>query len=436
MQANQDPTSPLERRLEMVVPLADINHDVEQRLVKLARTVKMAGFRPGKVPLRLVAQQYGPKVRSEVVADAVQLAFGRAIKEQNLRVAGYPRIEPKLGLDESASHMEFSAVFEIYPEIKLADISAETVERPSLEVSDAEVDKTIEVLRKQRTTFTYLDRPAAEGDRVILDFVGRLDGEVFEGGQANDLPLVLGAGTMPAEFESQIVGLRKGQEKSFEVTFPEDYQAKNLARKSVLFSVAVKNVEGPRVPELDGDFARQLGIADGDLGRMRSEVASNLRREIEKRIQARLRDRVMGLLLEANPIAVPRALVEVEERQMVEAARQDLQNRGVDPKDVPIEPAWFSEQATRRVKLGLILAEIVREKKLEAKPEQVRALVEDFSKSYEDPSEVIRWYYSQPQRLAEAEALVIERNVVEWVLSNVNTTDKPVAFDELMGTAA
>lgn len=436
MQSNQDPSSPLERRLDMAVPVADINHDVEQRLMKLARTVKMAGFRPGKVPLRLVAQQYGPKVRSEVVADAVQRAFGEAVKEQKLRVAGYPRIEPKLGWDEGASHIEFSAVFEVYPEIRLGDISAAGIERPVLEITEAEVDKTIEVLRKQRTVFSPVDRPASDGDRVVVDFVGRLDGEVFEGGEASDFPLVLGAATMPTDFESQLKGALAGTEKSLDVTFPESYQAKHLAGKTVQFNVTLKRVEGPQLPEMDAEFARQLGIEDGDLVRMRTEVESNLRREVEKRIQARLKDRVMSLLLEANPIAVPRALVDLEAQQMAEAARRDLLGRGMDPKDMPIEPAWFSEPATRRVKLGLILAEMVKERKLEARPEQIRALVEEFSKSYEDPSEVIRWYYSQPQRLAEAEALVIERNVVEWVLANANTSDKPTSFDELMGTAA
>jgi trigger factor len=437
MQTNQDnPSTPsaLERRIDMSVPLTEIDRDVEQRLKRLARTVRMAGFRPGKVPFKLVVQQYGPQARSEAVGEAVQKAFGDAVRERNLRVAGYPRIEPKQG--EDAAQLQFSAVFEVYPEIVLGDLSGRQIERAVLTVGEPEVDKTIEVLRKQRMVFVQADRPAADGDRVVVDFTGRIDDAVFQGGHATDYPIVLGAGTMLPDFESQLSGVGAGASKTFDLTFPADYHAKELAGKTATFEVSVKRVEAPKLPELDADFARALGIADGDLEKMRGEVRANLEREVKKRLGARVKDQVMRLILEANPIEVPMALVQSEAQQLVANAKDDLKNRGLDPNQVPVEAAWFMEQATRRVKLGLVMAEMVKEKGLQARPEQVRALVQEMADSYENPSEVVRWYYSQPQQLAQAEALVIEQNVVDWVLKNAGVSDKDIAFDELMGTAA
>jgi trigger factor len=437
MQTNQDnqtanPT--LERRLDVAVPVAEIEKDVEQRLKRLARTVKIAGFRPGKVPFKLVAQQYGPQVRSEAIGAAVERAFGDAVRTQNLRVAGYPRIEPKNG--EGQASLEFSAVFEVYPDVRLGDLSQRAIERPVLQVSQADVDKTIEVLRKQRVTYHPAERPAQEGDRLLIDFTGRIDGEVFAGGHATDYTIVLGQGTMVPGFESQLAGAAAGETRHLDLTFPADYRAADVAGKPAQFEVTVKRVEEPRLPEPDADFARALGIADGDLARMRQEVMSNLEREVKKRVGARVKQQVMNLLIEANPIEVPRALVEAETQQLVQNARQDLQNRGVDAAKMPIDGAWFTEPATRRVKLGLIMAELVRTHGLQARPEQVRALVQELADSYEDPAEVVRWYYSQPQQLAQAEALVIEDNVVQWVLQNAQTSDKHISFDELMGTAA
>jgi trigger factor len=437
MQTNQDnPSTPsaLERRIDMSVPLTEIDRDVEQRLKRLARTVRMPGFRPGKVPFKLVVQQYGPQARSEAVGEAVQKAFGDAVRERNLRVAGYPRIEPKQG--EDAAQLQFSAVFEVYPEIVLGDVSGRQIERAVLTVGEPEVDKTIEVLRKQRMVFVQADRPAADGDRVVVDFTGRIDDAVFQGGHATDYPIVLGAGTMLPDFESQLRGVGAGASKTFDLTFPADYHAKELAGKTASFEVAVKRIEAPQLPELNADFARALGIPDGDLGKMRGEVRANLEREVKKRLGARVKDQVMRLILESNPIDVPMALVQSEAQQLVENAKEDLKNRGLDPNQVPVQAAWFMEQATRRVKLGLVMAEMVREKGLQARPEQVRALVQEMADSYENPSEVVRWYYSQPQQLAQAEALVIEENVVDWVLKNASVSDKDIAFDELMGTAA
>ncbi|MRR51004.1 MAG: trigger factor [Rhodocyclaceae bacterium] len=434
MQNTEVATSSLERRIDMAVSLADIDKEVEVQLKRLSRTVKMAGFRPGKVPMKLVAQNYGHQARSEALGAAVERAFGEKVREQNLRVAGQPRIEAKEGGEEGA--LGFSAVFEVYPEITIGDMSGQTIEKPQLAVTDAEVDKTIDVLRKQRTTYVATDRPAEKGDRLVIDFTGRKNGEEFQGGKAADYPVFVGGGMMLPDFEAALEGLTKGATKTFDVAFPADYHAADLAGQTVQFEVVVKSVEMAKLPELDAEFAKSLGVADGDLVKMRAEVTSNLEREVKKRLQAKVKQQVMDALLAVNVFDVPKALVEMESQQMAQNALRDLESRGMAAKNVPVEPSWFTEQATRRVKLGLLLAEVVKSKDLHAKPEQVRAIVDDFASTFEDPQEVVRWYYSQPQRLAEAEALAMENNVVEWVLGSAKVTDKAVAFDELMGNGA
>lgn len=434
MQTNPQAASPLERRIDMTVPMAEIEKEVAQRLKKMARTVKMPGFRPGKVPFKMVEQQYGAQARNEAIGEAVEKAFGNAVREQNLRVAGYPRIEPKGG--EDASRLEFSAVFEVYPEVKLNGFGDKSIERPQLDVGEAEVDKTLEVLRKQRTTFSATERAAEKGDRVVIDFTGKLNGEVFQGGQATDYPVVLGEGRMLPDFENGIAGLKAGENRTFELTFPADYQVAELAGKQVSFDVTLKRAEAPQLPEVDAAFARSLGIEDGDVAKMRAEIRANLESEIRKRIKARIKEQAMQALLDANPLDVPKALIEQESESMAEAARQDLASRGADIRNMPVDATWFAAQAERRVKLGLIIAEAVKGNALHAKPEQVRALIDEQAESYEKPEEVVRWYYSQPQRLAQVEALAIEENVVNWVVANVQATDKAASFDELMGNAA
>ena len=426
--------SALERRIDLSVPLAEIEKDVEARLKKLARTAKLPGFRPGKVPLRMVAQNYGPQARSEAVGAAVERVLGEQVRALELRVAGYPSIEPKEA--SSAEVLEFTAVVEVYPEIVIADISAQEVERPQLEVTDAEVDKTLEVLLKQRTSYEVVERAAQADDKVVVDFTGRKDGVEFDGGKAADFPFVIGGGQMLKDFEDAAVGLAAGETKTFDMTFPADYHAANLAGQAVQFDITVKSVSAPKLPAVDAEFAQSLGIADGDVEKMRAEIKANLEREVKRRIKAQLKERAMNVLLDAHPIEVPKALVQQEAEQLADNARKDFEARGMKTKDLPIETGWFTEQAVRRVKLGLIMSELVKAKELHAKPEQIRAVIEDFAASYEDPSEVLNWYYSQPQRLAQAEALVIEDNVVEWVVSNAKTTDKAISFDELMGNEA
>jgi trigger factor len=434
MQSNLENLSQLERRLTMAVPVAEIDRKVDERLKQLARTVRMHGFRPGKVPMRIVAQQYGPQVRSEVIGDAVEKAFASAVRDQNLRVAGFPRIERKEG--EAEGSLEFSATFEVYPDVALGDLAAVTIERPTLVVGDAEIERTLTVLRKQRTRYTAVDRAAAKGDRVTVDFTGTVDGVAFPGGVAKEFGFVLGEGRMLPDFEAGATGMKAGETRSFPVAFPADYQGRDVAGKTASFEVTVRKVEAPELPEMDGDFARSLGVVDGDLGKMRAEVRANVEREVKKRLGSELKQKVMQALLDAARPELPKALVEMELQRLVSGARADLQARGLKMEQMPIDPQVFEDQAKRRVALGLIVGELVRKHDLAAKPQQVRALVEEHAASYEQPGEVVKWYYSQPERLAEFEGLAVEENVVEWVLKNAKTADKPVAFDQLMGDSA
>ena len=434
MQANQEAANALERRIDMSVSLADIDKDVDTRLKNLSRTVKMPGFRPGKVPFKVVARTYEQQVRLEAIEAAGEKAFEEAVRIQDLRVAGYPRIERKQAAAEGA--LEFSAVFEVYPEVVVGDLSGCEIERPVLEVGEAEVDKTLDVLRKQRARFDQTGRAAASGDRVVIDFTGRKGGVPFDGGQAQDFEFVLGAGSMLEEFDVNVAGLKAGESKTFDLTFPADYHAGQMAGQTVQFEVVVKKVEAPVLPEVDSDFAKALGVADGDTAKLRKEIRDNLERELKQRIQARIKDQAMDALLAVTPIEAPKALVRAESEQLAENARRELEARGMAGKHVSVKADWFTDRAVRRVKLGLILAELVKDNALRAKPEQTRALIQEMAESYEDPSELVRWYYAQPERLAGAEAVVTEDNVVEWVCSKVKTSDKAVSFDELMGNNA
>ena len=435
MQTSLENLGPLERRLNMAVAVEEVEKQVDERLKKLSRNLRMAGFRPGKVPLKLVAQQYGPQVRSEVIGDAVQKAFSDAVREQNLRVAGYPRIEPKQG-EADAKNIEFSATFEVYPEVVVGDIGSSRIERAALAVGDAEVEKTLQILRKQRQHFHKVERPAAAGDRVTADFLGKIDGVEFAGGKASDFVFVLGEKQMLPEFETNTLGLAAGASKTFELTFPADYHGKDVAGKTASFELSVKLVEEAHLPEVDAEFARSLGVADGDLGKMRAEVKANIEREVKKRTQADIKNKAMQALLDATKIDLPKALVQMEAQHLAQAARADLEARGMKMEQLPINPEMFEQQAQRRVSLGLIIAELVKAHGLAAKPEQVRALVTEQAETYEQPDEVVKWIYSQPQRLNEMESLALEDNVVAWVLAHAKVEDKSVNFDEFMGKAA
>ena len=435
MAVNVEQLGALERRVSMSVPVQDVDRQVDDRLKKLARNVKMPGFRPGKVPMKMVVQQYGPQVRSEVIGDAVNKAFTDVVKESKLRVAGQPRIEKKDGAADAAQ-FEFSATFEVYPEVKVGDVSARSIERPQVTVDDAAIERTLEILRKQRVTYAPAARAAQDGDRVTVDFEGKIGGETFPGGNAAAFPFVLGEKRMLPEFEKNTLGLTAGGSKEFDITFAEDYHGKDVAGKTATFSVQVKQVEEPKLPALDADFAKQLGVADGNLDQMRVEVRANVEREVKKRVDARLKGQALQVLLDSAPLELPKSLVQMETQHLVEQAAAELQAKGLKIENLPFDPQVFEANARRRVSLGLIIGELARAEKLQPKPAEVRALIEAESQSYEHPAEVVKWFYMQPQRLSEMEGLALESNVVAWVLSKSKVEDKSVPFDELMGGAA
>lgn len=431
MQQSVQSLGALERRIDLAVPAATIEKEVQSRLAKLARDVKMPGFRPGKVPMKMVAATYGAKVQQDVLNDKIGEAFNTAVNAEKLRVAGLPKLEPRS--IEGSNDLAFSATFEVYPVIGPVDVAAAEIKRPVCAVGAAEVDRTLEIMRRQRATFNDVQRAAAKGDTAVIDFSGTQDGVAFEGGAGTDFSFVLGEGRMLAQFEAAVSGMKAGESKTFPLTFPGDYAAKNLAGKSVEFKVELKKVQEPVLPPVDMEFARSLGIADGDLGKMRTEVEANLNREVAARLKARSKDAVMEALLASAVFDVPKALVDDEAQRLSEATQRDLSGRGMPASDTPLPIELFKPRAERQVRLGLLAGEVVRANGLQPRPDQIRKLIDDMAQSYERPQDVINWYLSDRKRLAELEAVALEDNVVNWVLGNAKVVDEAVAFDELMG---
>jgi trigger factor len=424
----------LERKITLMLPVGVIQNEVDSRLKRLARTVKMDGFRPGKVPMNVVAQRYGYSVHYEVMNDKVGEAFSQAANEAKLRVAGQPKITEKEGSPEG--QLAFDAVFEVYPDVKLGDLATADVERVSAEVSDAAIDKTLDILRKQRRTFAQRaqDTAAQDGDRVTVDFEGKIDGEPFQGGKAEDFQFLVGEGQMLKEFEDAVRGMKAGESKTFPLAFPADYHGKDVAGKTADFLVTVKKIEAAKLPEVNEELAKSLGIAEGTVDALRADVKKNLEREVKFRLLARNKQAVMDALVAKAELDLPKSSVQAEVDRMVEGARADLKQRGIKDADkAPIPDDVFRPQAERRVRLGLVVAELVRANNLQAKPEQLRTHVEELAASYEKPADVVRWYYSDNRRLAEVEAVVIENNVTDYVLATAKVNDKQISFDELMG---
>ena len=434
MQTSLETLGQLERRLNVAVPLDEIESEVGKRLARLAKNVKVPGFRPGKVPMKMVVQQYGPQVRSDVISDTVQSSLNEAIRGQNLRLAGYPKIEPKSG-EAAANQLEFSAVFEVYPDIQVGDLSGATIERPLATVGPQDVEDTIEVLRKQRATFEPADRPAMHGDRVIVDFSGRIDGVEFNGGQAKDFAIMIGEGRMLPEFEAAVTGMSAGEEKAFDLTFPEDYHGKEVAGKKADFNLTVKSVATPVLPPVDADFARLFGVASGSIDDLKSEIEANLKFELKRKIEAKVKEQALAALRQRAEFAIPRSLVEQESQSMAQRMAEELKQQGMKAEDIKVTPDMFRANAEERVALGLVLSEVVRKEGLGAKPEQVKAMVQEAAQTYEQPEAVVRWHYEKPERLNEFEALAVERNVVDWVLARAQVADTPATFAELMGPA-
>ncbi|WAW10542.1 trigger factor [Oxalobacter vibrioformis] len=433
----------LERRVTITIPIDEVEKEVDQRLKRQAKNAKAPGFRPGKVPMNMVKAQYGQQIESDVVREKIFRAFDQVAREKDLSIAGYPRFEQKAD-DVPEGTMAFNATFEVYPDVKLGDMGQIELEKVTSEVTGEEVDRTIDILRKRQAHFHVkgeqtdhgdggADTSAQDGDRVIVDFVGKIDGVEFEGGKADDFPFTLGEGQMLPEFEAAARGLKKGDSKTFDLHFPEDYHGDNVAGKTAEFTITVKNVEWAHLPDINEDFAKALGIADGSVEKMRAEIEKNLKMETKSRLAALNKKRVMDALLKAAEFDLPNALLQQEINQMMQAALKDLQDKGMPVKmDEPLPPELFSEQAERRVRLGLIFTDFIKDDKFKVSDDEVRARAEEIGSTYENPKMIVDYYMNESSRRQELEALVMEDKVVDYVFDHAKTVEKAMPFSELM----
>ena len=435
MSAAVETLEKLERKVIVSLPWLDINEATDKELKKAQRRVKIDGFRPGKAPLKMVAQMYGASIQNDVLNDLAQQAFNKVAQEQNLRIAAVTKIEP-VQTEESADALKVAFTYETFPEIRIGDLSALTIEKVSAEVGDKEVDNTIEILRKQRTRFNRVEREAQNGDRVIIDFEGKIDGKPFAGGASKNYPFLLGNGEMLPEFEAGVLGLKEGESKDVEVHFPEDYHGKDVAGKTAVFTITVHNVAEPVLPEVDADFAKALGIADGDVAKMREEIKKNVAREVKRRVDARNTEAVMEALRKAHSFDLPQVFVRDEAQRLADEMKQNFAQQGLDASNFDLPADMFTERAEQRVALGLLLPTMVEEFKLQATDEQVKAIIADVADSYEDPQEVIDWYFEDRSRLAGPTNLAVEANVVDYVLDKAQVTEKALSFEEVMGANA
>ena len=431
-QAVQNTPSPLERNLTVSVPVAQIEAEIATRLKKLARTVKMQGFRPGHVPLKIVERQYGPQVRYEVLNDTVLKQFDAAVKGQSYRVAGYPRFQP-VQAQQGAPTVEYTAIFEVYPEVEIGDMASRVVKKPATKVQDANVENTLTTLRKQRAKYNRVARAARNDDLVNIDFEGLIAGQPFAGNKASNFTVVLGEKRMLPDFEAAIEGMKEGESKTFPLTFPQDY-AEEVKGKTADFTITVNQVAEPELPALDSELARSLGVANGDVEQLKREVRENIEKEVEKRVKQSVKEQVMENLAQSATFEIPRSLLDNEIARMQEQAVEDLKKRGMTTQDLTLPPELFADRATSRLKLSILVTELVRRNNLQPKPEQVRKAIEAHAESFEQPDQLVRWYYGDPSRLAEVEALVMEDNVVEWAMGKMKVEETPTDFDELMGT--
>jgi len=425
MQVSVENTSALERRMTIAVPAERVENEVNKRLQQTAKRAKVAGFRPGKVPMSVIRQRFEADARQEAFGDLVQASFYEAIVEQKLNPAGAPAVEPKSF--EKGKDLEFVAIFEVFPEFAVSGLESINVERLNAEVADADLDNMLEVLRKQNVRFEAVERAAEKDDQVNIDFVGKIDGEAFAGGSAQGTQLVLGSGRMIPGFEDGLVGAKAGEERVVNVTFPEDYQNLDLAGKAAEFTITVNSVSAPVLPELNEEFFAQFGIKESTLEGFRTEVRKNMERELRQAIKTKVKNQVMDGLLAANPIEVPKALLENEvNRLRVQAVQQFGGN--IKPEQLPAE--LFEEQAKRRVVLGLIVAEVVKQYDLKPDEGKVREMIEEMASAYQEPEQVISWYYKNDQQLNEVRSVVLEEQVVDTVLQKATVTDKSVSYEE------
>jgi len=426
----------LERKVTLSLPWSSINAECDKRLKQTARKARIDGFRPGKAPLSMIQSMYGASIQNDVMNELAQKVFFDTAVAEGWKIAGMPRLEGVEGQDDKENFL-FSGVFEVFPEVKVGDLSGREVEKVTASVGDAEVEKTIDILRQQRTRFNHTERAAKDGDRVIIDFTGKIDGEAFAGGSAENYAFVLGQGQMLPEFEAGVNGLKEGESKDVEVNFPEDSHGKEVAGKTAVFTITVRNVAEPVLPEVDEVFAKALGIADGNIETMRAEVKKNVEREVKRRVDSQNKEAAMEALLAVSELQVPNALINEEAARLAAEMKQNFINQGMaDAKNLDLPLDMFKEQAERRVKLGLILAEVVQANGLEPSKEQIDAVIADFAESYEDPQEVIDWYHADNSRLQGPTSLAVEANVTDFVLGKAKVTEKALSFDEVMGNQA
>ena len=434
MALNVETLSKLERRITISVPLQPLEAQIKQRLNQIARTAKFAGFRPGKAPMGLVNQHYGNQVRDEVYSGAVEKSFGDAVGESKLRVAGFPNIEHK-PFDAAAVNLEYTATFEVFPEVVLGDVSKVKIERPVVEVSDADVKSTLDVLVKQRVSYEPVKRAAKVGDRINVTLKASIDGQEVESTGDAGIDLVLGEAGRVESFDEQLAGGKAGSTKQFDITYPADHTPEQLAGKTVGYEVTYISVSQPKLPKIDADFAKSLGIEDGDVEKMKAEITESLKQEVDKRVSAKLKEQVFQALVDSADFEIPRVLLETEINRMMETTQQNLKQRGADLGNVQLEPAMFEDQAKRSTKLRLILGELINTNNLHATADQVRAMVDVFAQSFERPADVVTWYFADPKRLDEPAALATEENAVSWVLDKAKVSNKKIKFNDLMGNA-
>ena len=430
MQVSVESTTALERKLTVVVDEQQIDDAVQKKLANLSRSVKLKGFRAGKVPMNVVKQRYGSQVRQEVLQDVIQSSFYQAITQEKLNPAGMPSFEPKQSTPGEG--LEYTATFEVYPEISLADFSGVTIEKPAVDITDADIDKMLETIRKQHITWQVVERAAQQDDKVTVDFKGTVAGELFDGGSGTDMEVEIGKGRLIAGFEDGLVGLKTGDEKTLDLTFPDPYQNKDLAGKPVQFAVTVKSVKEPVLPELTDEFAAKMGIEGGTLDRLREEVRDNMARELATKIENEVKKNVMDQLLELHNIDIPASLVRQEALGLAQQMASNMQQQGMSTEQTQLSPDLFEAEASRRVSLGLVMAEIVKQQDIKADEDKVRERIEKIAEPYEQKDQVIQWYYGDKRRKAEIESLVIEEKIVDWVLGQVTVKDKSMTFNEIM----
>jgi len=423
--------SNLERRITVKVPVKPLQQEMSSRFQRLTRTAKVPGFRPGKAPLKMIEQQYGPQVREEVFAEAIETSFGQAIQENKLRVVGMPNIQHK-PLNQVKEDFEYTATFEVFPDVTLGDFKAISIDKPDAQITDKDVNKTIDVLLKQRAQFIESKEASAKGDRLTLTLTSFINDKQVETTGDKPIQIILGDDSRFAIFDDHLVGEKAGESKTFEVNYPETHNPKELAGKTVKYNVNFILVAKPKLPEVNSQFAQSLGVLDGNVDQMRDEIKQSLEQELDKRVKIKLKEQVFTQLLEVCNADLPKALINLEINRMAQSTYANLKQRGADLKQFKLEPAMFEDQAKKTCKLRLVLAEIVDKNNLRASADQIKAMVNEFALNFDDTEEAVQWFYAEPSRLEEPTALATEVNVVEWFITQCKVQNKKTTFDELM----